>query len=715
MNLSRQFSPFLAAGLALAFAYTAARADLPSVRFDRLTPLGAAAGSSVEVEIAGNDIEDVKSLLFDQPGLKAEHVKDRRFRIAVAPDVPAGTYDVWLVGRFGVSNPRLFAVSQGLTEVEEKEPNDDKAAAQAVAVNSVVNGVSDSNREDFFRFSLKQRQRAVVECQAGKLDSQLEATLVLTAADGRQLASSHHYNGRDPLIDFIAPQAGDYFVSVCDLSFRGGHPYRLVLSDQPQVENVFPRAVQAGKTTALTACGRNLGPSAKKSSWEILNLPLDELSFSVAPPADVLALGAYRFFEHPTNHGPLPTAATCTLTGFQVRPTPGKVPANAVPVVVVDTPVTLEAEPNDEPAKAQPITLPAVVSGRFDRPRDADWYEFETAAAGSYAFEVYSERIGGRADPYLVVVDDKGNRVSELDDYGHKVNAFDGHLRDPSGTVNLAGKKKYRVLVQDRYQRGGARFQYVLTVRKPVPDFYAAAIHHQNPGPGGLTVRSGGAAYLDVVVHQHDGFNGPITLTAERLPPGLHAQPATLAGGNHGTFVLWADKDAVEWTGTVRLFATARRGDETLRREVRPYTRVWQEANIGSSRPMRSLPVAIRASAPYELHFVPERLEVEAGKKAELKLHLGRLWPDFKNSVKVLPLSFPGYFLMNGAEIAADKGELSVTVQVQPNAPRGEHALVVVGQAQVPFNKDPAAAQKANARVSQPSRPVTLVVLPPRK
>jgi hypothetical protein len=381
----------------------------------------------------------------------------------------------------------------------------------------------------------------------------------------------------------------------------------------------------------------------------------------------------------------------------------------------VDTPVTVEAEPNDDPARSQPIRLPAVVSGRFDRPRDADWYEFETAVDGAYAFEVYSERIGGRADPYLVVMDDKGNRVGELDDFGHNVNAFNGHLRDPSGMISLGAKRKYRVLVQDRYQRGGARFQYVLSVRKPVPDFYAAAIHHQNPGPGGATVRRGGAVYLDVVVHQRDGFNGPITITAEGLPPDLHALPATFHGGNPTPFVLWADLGAAEWTGMVRLIATGKRGDETLRREVRPYTRVWSEANIGSSRPMRSLPVAVRESAPFALHFEPERLEVEPGKKVELKLRLDRTWPDFKNAVKVLPLSLPGYFQMSSAEIAADKGEVAVTVQVQPNTPRGEHTLAVVGQAQVPFSKDSARAQRPNTLVSQPSRPVTLVMLPPKK
>src|SRR6516162_11198876 len=76
-----------------------ARADLPAVRFDRLTPLGGAAGTTVDLEIARVDLEGVESLLFDHPGLKATFVKERRFRLTIAPDVLPGTYDVRLVGR----------------------------------------------------------------------------------------------------------------------------------------------------------------------------------------------------------------------------------------------------------------------------------------------------------------------------------------------------------------------------------------------------------------------------------------------------------------------------------------------------------------------------------------------------------------------------------------------------------------------------------------
>jgi hypothetical protein len=684
---------------------------LPSPRFDRLTPLGTAAGSSVEVEIAGADIEEVKTLRFDHPGLHAEFLKDRRFRVTVATDVPTGTYDVYLVGRFGISNPRLFAVSRGLTEVAEKEPNDEAASAQTVAVNSALNGVSDGNREDVFRFGAKKGQRVVIECQAGRLDSAMDATLALSSSDDKLLASNSDYFGRDPLIDFISPRDGEYLISVHDLSFRGGYPYRLLVTDLPQVENVSPRAVQAGRSAMLTVCGRNLGRVAKPSTWLVEDQSLDEYHEPLAAPPDVLALGTYRFFEHPTRHSVLPTAATFTLTGFQFQPRPDGFAAGPLPLLVVDTPVSLEVEPNDEANKPQVIQLPAVVSGRFDRPRDADWYEFEASENGPYAFEVYCERIAGRADPYLVVVDDKGNRLAELDDFGPRMNAFDGHLRDPSGMVNLTAKRRYRVLVQDRYRRGGARFQYVLTVRKPVADFQAAVIHHQNPGPGGTTLRRGGATYLDVIIHRQEGFSGPVALTAEGLPPGVHALPTTIRD-SHGTFVLSADAGAADWTGPIKLVAAGKRGNSLLRREVRPYTRVWPDAGMGSSRPMRELIVAVRESAPFALRFAADRLQMKAKSKTALKLHADRLWPDFKNPVTVLPLTFPGSFRMSNVEVAAGKSEVSVTIEVQAGTPPGEYTLAVMGQAQVPYSKDAGAKQKPNTLVSQPSRPLTLVVLP---
>src|SRR6266481_2163569 len=123
---------------------------------ERVTPMTGSRAAVLLILVLGAPLRaELPSILFDHPGLKAEFVKTSGFRLTMAADVPAGTYDVRLVGRFGVSNPRLFAVSHGLTDVAEKEPNDDAATAQKVPINSAVNGTSDGNRDDVYRFSAK--------------------------------------------------------------------------------------------------------------------------------------------------------------------------------------------------------------------------------------------------------------------------------------------------------------------------------------------------------------------------------------------------------------------------------------------------------------------------------------------------------------------------------------------------------------------------------
>ncbi len=691
-----------------------ARAELTSIRFDRINPLGAGAGTSVEVEVIGRDVEDVNALRFDHPGLKAELVKPTRFKITVAGDVPEGTYDVRLVGRFGVSNPRLFAVSRDLADVAEVEPNNVASQAQTIAVNSAVHGTSDGNGQDAFRFPAKKGERLTIDCQAQKLESAMDGTLILSSASGQILGSSGDYHGRDPFIDFIAPEDGEYIVVVHDLSYRGGFPYRLIVTNRPQVENVFPRAVEPGKPVELLALGRNF-KTGKFSPAKTGDLPLEEFRFPFTMPAELAGAGRYVFLEHPTDHSVLPTGATCTLNGMQVRVPISAGALNPISIIAADGPVTLEVEPNNDKTQPQPITLPAMVSGRFDEPRDADWYSFDVAENGQYVFEVYSERIAGQADPYLVVVDDKDATVVELDDYGHRISAFDGHLRDPYGTTNLEAKRKYRVLVQDRYSRGGPRFQYVLAVHKPAPDFHVAAIHGENPGPAGINVWRGGAAFFDVIIHQRDGFSGPITITAEGLPAGVHAAPTVVNNNTRGLVVLWADAEAAEAESPIKLFATGVQDGKTIRREVRPTTRVWTEPNLSSSVPMRELVVGVRDKAPYSLKIIPEKITVEAGKKAELKLVATRLWPEFSEKVTIIPLAFPGNFNFGSLNINAGQTEATLTIDVQVGTRPGDYTLSVLGQAQVPYNKDAKAAQKPNTLVSMPSLPVTITVTAPAK
>ncbi|MFM8397116.1 MAG: hypothetical protein ACKOAH_04740, partial [Pirellula sp.] len=95
-------------------------AQLPSPRLDRISPLGAASGGKAELEIVGTDIEE-PSLVFDHPGISATKIegKDRFFQISISNEVPEGTYDCRVIGKYGISNPRLFAVHRGLVDVAE--------------------------------------------------------------------------------------------------------------------------------------------------------------------------------------------------------------------------------------------------------------------------------------------------------------------------------------------------------------------------------------------------------------------------------------------------------------------------------------------------------------------------------------------------------------------------------------------------------------------
>src|SRR5262249_3293663 len=161
----------------------------------------------------------------------AELVKPNQFRVTIAPDVPVGTHDVRAIGKYGISGSRLFAVSQGLTEVREVEPNDTPDKAQLVPMNCAVNGNSDNNGDDFYRLKAKKGERMTIDCQALRLDSTLRATLVLSTAEGKELAQGKPYYLRtDPLMDFVAPADGDYLLRLHDMTFLGGLPYRLVIS-----------------------------------------------------------------------------------------------------------------------------------------------------------------------------------------------------------------------------------------------------------------------------------------------------------------------------------------------------------------------------------------------------------------------------------------------------------------------------------------------------
>jgi hypothetical protein len=686
-----------------------ASAQLPHIRLDSIFPLGGATGSDVTLEIGGKDLDDAKALHFDHPGLMAEHVKDKQFRVKIAADVPPATYEVRAVGKYGISGVRLFQVSRGLIDVLDKEPNDEPDKAQPVPMNCAINGKSDGNGDDFFRFPAKKGERVVVDCRAFRLDSRLRGMLSIAAADGKPLAQSRpYYHLTDPLLDFVAPADGEYVLRLHDMTFSGGLPYRLIVSIHPQIENVFPMAVVPGAKTELTLLGRNLPGGKSAPEWPLLDHPLDRLTVPFTVPTDPRVLQRFTFIDH------LPTPSL-NARGMQFWPAGVKNALDPATVTFADAPVTLDREPNDTAESAQTITLPTVVCGRFDRPGDADWYTFKAKKGEAFDVDLLCERLDLPGDPFVILFDAKGKELATFDDHGANVNALAQFNRDPLGVFRVPADGTYRAFVQERYRAGGARYQYVLRLTKATPDIFPVVFHETNPDPTCPLVRRGGSAFAEVYVNRRD-YNGPVTVTADGLPPGVTCPPIVVRPqAQVGILVFTASADAPEFSGAIRLKATAEIDGKKLEREVRPAQRRFAIANISPSIMLRETCLAVRPDpAPYAIRLPAQKLTVAAGGTLETTAKLDRA-KDFQGKVQLTGLSLPNGFTFNATDVLADKAETPIKITIAANVPPGDYTLVLRGDAQVPFSRDPKATTRPPVRVADPSTPLTVTVTAGKK
>ncbi|MBI2948341.1 MAG: hypothetical protein HYY23_11910, partial [Verrucomicrobia bacterium] len=137
----------LAAVLLVLAGTVSVRAQLPVARLSTIFPPGGKAGSNVEVSVSGVDLDDAAEIRFSEKGIEAKpkmsegalHPEPNKFLLTIASNVPPGIYEARIVCRFGISNPRLFAVSD---RPESNEPSNNQASASAaeLVLDTIGNG-----------------------------------------------------------------------------------------------------------------------------------------------------------------------------------------------------------------------------------------------------------------------------------------------------------------------------------------------------------------------------------------------------------------------------------------------------------------------------------------------------------------------------------------------------------------------------------------------
>jgi hypothetical protein len=708
---------FASAALLLLSVAAGAHAQLPVPRLNSIFPCGAKQGTTIEATVVGADMDGASELYFSHPGITAASAGANKFRISVSKDVPVGQYDVRVVAPLGLSNFRAFVVSDW-PEVVEKEPNNEPGQAQRVTLPVVINGRIDKVTDvDHFVFAAKKGRRFFVNCWAWRIDSQLDGTLMLYDAHGKEMAYSGDYYGKDPFLDFTAPQDGDYIVKIWDFVYAGGSDYfyRLQIGSAPHIDAVVPAAVRPGEKATLTIYGRNLpGGRPAPERMTTREQPLEVVQREIQVPPGPGRANSLR-------GGEAIRPQQTVLDGMDFRLTTADGSSNPVFLGFTTDPVLIEQEPNDDQAHAQNLPIPSDVTGMFFPRGDRDYYAFTAKKGEKIVVEVYGERQSGIVDPFLTGLDKSGKRIFSGDDSGRNIGQirFTTNTRDPRWDFTAPADGEYLVQVRDLYyqQRGEPRFTYRLSIRRPQPDFRLVVVPKHETQPDALVVGQGGNQWMDVLVFRNDGFEEPITVEAAQLPPGVTCAPVTIGPGKISVpLVFHAAKDAPIGHGGIRVTGKASIGNIEVVREARGGGLTWPTVNTpGIARLADSIVVAVRPPAPFTLAATPAKSVMQPGEKLPIEVRIDRAG-DWADPVQLSGFDLPPNASVGLATVARGAAQGKVELTLPMNMKPGTYSFAIIGAGQVQRDYaregDPKKRRGNNVRDVYPSNPITITVLP---
>lgn len=697
----------------VALSATPAVAELPVARLSSVFPPGGRIGATFEVTVSGIDLDDASEIHFSKAGITAKpklvegtgRPEANKFVITIAPDVSPGLCEARVVGRFGISNPRAFAIGDR-PEILEKGGNNSPSSAMEIAVGQTLNGRCDANAVDYFKLTAKKGQRVLIGCLAGEIDSRMDAVLALYDTAGHELERSR----REGLLDFTAPADGEYTLQTHDFLYRGGEDYfyRLSLSTGPRLDFVFPPAGLAGTKEKYVLYGRNL-PGGAGANLKIDGKPLEQLAVEIELPNDPASR------QRPVT-GFAVKPANATLDGIEYRL---KTPAgfsNPLLVSYATAPLVLEKEPNNKPDAAQKISLPCELVGQFYPHGDRDLVRFEAKRGDVYWIEVFSQRLGLPTDPYVLIQrvtrndqpEEKFSDVKELYDSEASIGGpeFNTGSRDPAWRFEVKDDGVYQVEVRDLFNpiKDNPGLIYRLSLRKESPDFRLVALV-QGPPPANKDkkeypvwtpfLRRGESIAIKVLALRQDNFDGDIELMVEGLPPGLHQSNTKIdAGKTSALLVVTAKEDAAEWRGQVKVVGKAKIGEAEVRHAARGGSIIWPVPDANNeavqSRLVRefSLAVSGRETVPLILDLGPNKVwETSVAGKVEIPVQVTRSG-EFKGNIKLKPAGLAA--LDNAKEIEINTSTNKGVVQLdlaQTKLSPGYYTFHLQGQTQGKYRR----------------------------
>ena len=636
--------------------------------------------------------------------------------VEVSVDAEIGPVRFRLLTPLGTTPEGEFLVEPYYGESNDKEPNDTAEDAVEVFLPAILTGtISKPGDVDYFKIHVDAGEQLVFLDGGALIGSGLEP--VVSILDDHQ-AVIHEFGEKGGMeaIRFAHKfdKAGTYYVRIADYREEGGggNFYRIIVGNYPVVLSAYPLGIETGKTREIALQGFNVPAKIsvkgdpQQFSEDAMRLrpehSFNELRFALSRAPDVDAApgqtipvpstvngrvteadgNRYHFHARKGQH--LVVDVTARRFGsdldsyIEVLDNDGHPIERASVRSLVESSTTLsEQSSSSTSARFSSRAGFAVgdyvmIGGEIDRIReipdspDAD-IGFDSFGGQRIAyFDTTTEAHSIEKPIYKVQIYPPGTKftpnglpVAHL--YYQNDDGGPGYGKDSLVHFTAPADGDYIVHIKDVRGVRGDNLAYRLTIREPHPDF-RLSVNPRNPN-----LPLGGSIPITVVASRMDGFEGPINVTAEKLPAGITATSGVIAPGQVSTTLLLSAGPDASLNAAAPLEVVGHAGQL-----------------VHSANPEDRLKLVALMPKPDILMTAETKVvEVEAGKTAEISVSIQRQ-NGFGGRVPVAVMNLPPRVKLediglNGVLLNENETHRTFRIQALTNAPAIEQLIYVGG------------------------------------
>ncbi|MCA9120010.1 MAG: PPC domain-containing protein [Planctomycetaceae bacterium] len=651
--------------VALVLGLVAVPAFAASPRLTRITPCGIQRGAEHVVTFSGSNLGDAQEIFFYHPGFEVTAVEGSgnscKATIKVSPDCRLGEHVAQVRTATGISDFRVFYVGN-LPAVDEKEPNTDFAAPQAIDMNVTVEGVVQSEDVDYYVVEAKKGERISAEVEGMRLGITMFDPYVAILDEKRfELAASDDTPllGQDCAASVVAPEDGKYYVEVRESAYggNGNCRYRLHVGNFPRPLAVYPAGGQLGQEVEVKFLGDPTGEKLTKVKLPAENeldfglFASDE--FGIAPSAT-----PFRLFEH----------------------------GNA-----------FEQEPNNGIAEATVVELPLAFNGILETEGDVDCFKFAAKKGQVFEVECYGRRIRSAIDPVMNLYQADGKSIAGNDDS----RGPDSYIR-----FNVPADGEYVVRVTDHLGRGGSDFVYRIEFQPVKPDLALGIPRVERYGQYRQTIYvAQGNKVATIMNATRTNFGGDLVVEGGELPQGVTMQAEAMPSNMNVMPVLFEAAADAPLSGKLVDFR-AKHADPNQNISGGFFNRADFVISAPgqsrySGRDVNKLAVAVVEKLPFTLEIVEPKVPIVRNGVMQLKVVAHRA-EDFKAAINVqFPFRPPGLGTTSSVNIPEGQSEVLYPLNANGGAQVKEWKVFALGSANVGGNAW-VSSQLATLRIAEP-------------